>query len=83
MLVWEFNQRMRGVQNREIEEWRRFRWLATITIKPHIGKKKIRQSDLLPLPDDIPEPTMTKEEIERDVENKRKIFLMYNKKAEA
>jgi hypothetical protein len=78
MLVWEFNHRMKGLQRRELEEWRRARWLGTLILKPHLKKgNRLKPSDLLPLPDDVPLPRMSKEEIDADVRRKTEIFLKH------
>ena len=75
MLVWEFNQRLKGLKEDNLEEWRRARWLGTLILKPHLKKgTRLKPSDLLPLPDDVPLPRMTEEQIRMDVERKTKIF---------
>jgi hypothetical protein len=76
MLVWEFNRRLKGIQDRNIEDWRKLRWIGTLVLEPHLKKGvHLKPSDLLPLPDDVPLPRMSKEEIKKDVERKLKIHL--------
>jgi hypothetical protein len=76
MLVWEFNQRMLGKRDESLEDWRKLRWIGTLVLKPHLKKGvRLKPSDLLPLPDDIPLPRMSREEIEEDVRVKTEIFL--------
>jgi hypothetical protein len=76
MLVWEFNNRILGARDRDLTEWRRTRWLATVILNPHLKKgTRLRPSDLLPLPDDVPLPKMSKERIKADVERKMKVHL--------
>ena len=70
MTVWEFNHRVKGVSDREINEWRRLRWLGAVVLRPHT-KKRIRPTDLFELPGDdkvIPKSTMSREERMEDVE---------------
>lgn len=76
MSVWEFNRRVKGVSDRNIDEWRRLRWLGAVVLRPH-SKKAIRPTELFELPDDdknIPKPTMTREERMEDVEQAVKIW---------
>jgi hypothetical protein len=69
MTVWEFNHRIKGYADRQVDEWRRLRWLGAIVLRPHT-KRSIRPTDLFELPGDdktIPKPTMTKEERKSDI----------------
>ena len=80
MLVWEFNHRLKGIRDRELEDWRKARWLGTLVLKPHLKKgTRLKPSDLLPLPDDVPLPRMSREEIDRDVQKKINIHLKARK----
>ena len=50
MLVWELQMRIEGINQQELLEWKKLRWLATWIVKPY---KDVQPSDLLPLPDDV------------------------------
>jgi hypothetical protein len=76
MLVWEFNHRMKGLQKKDLDEWRKLRWIGTLILKPHLKKgNTLKPSDLIPLPDDVPLPRMSREQIQEDVRRKMKIHL--------
>jgi hypothetical protein len=75
MLVWEFNRRIEGIRDKEINEWKRTRWLGMMVLQPHMKKgQRLRANDILPLPDDAPLPKMSRESIDADVEKKKRIL---------
>ena len=69
MLVWELQMRIEGINQQELLEWKKLRWLATWIVKPY---KDVQPSDLLPLPDDVKRKKISEGHFERMLENYRK-----------
>lgn len=72
--LYDFNAMSEAFELEDSKMWHKVRVLASIVTQPHL-KKGIRPQDLIPLPNDIKAPTMSKEQVEKDVEAKTKIFL--------
>lgn len=80
MLVYEYNHRVKGFSDREEQMWHKIRVHASILLMPQVKKgKSLRPQDLIKLPSDIKEPSITRERMIADMEAKTRLFLKYHR----
>lgn len=76
--MYELNKHFEWHQREDESQWHKIRVLASLLMQPHLKKgKDIRPQDLIPLPNDIKKPKMSKDNMLKDIHRKTNQFMNY------